>query len=647
MGQTRRGRRIKRIAVAVAGAHPRPQLLEAITALAAESAAELSGVFLEDEDLLRLAELPFAQEISRVTSTARPLHAAALQRELRVQAASAERLLAGTAERLGVAWSFRIARGRIVAELRASSEEADLLLVSAGRQPLGEGRGLSRHGPPARAAQSERIVVAFDRSASGRRALATAGRLAAERRAALIVLCFAGTGPAAQRLQARARELLGRQPARFEPLVRGGVPRRARGGPAAGGGAAGPRRGQGRARPREPRRARPRGPLPRADGALRAAGAAVAAGVEIPAVPRDPARAQPASLTDAPSAGVEMPRKTSRANGRARSRARQCVDHPGRAQRRIAGRSATAAVNRSPACSGWDWRALERPRIVRLPRRTRYLRQAVMGTMAEVDKRIEGSTAIVTFTNPPQGFLTTAMIGQLGEVLSELEADDEVRAIVFTGGLENVFIRHFSVEEIIAMTDALQQRRARGLPDPRFVRTSLRRVWEQIDQCQKPTIAAINGTCGGGGCELALCCDIRLAGPGDYRIGQMEIRVGLLPGAGGTARLARVVGFARALEWTLRGRTFGPREAAAEGLVNHYCEGDVLAAALELAAELEDKPPAALAYIKQALRTAADNGIAAGVTEEGDLFARLVAEDARSLEMMKAYVDSGHRLEDL
>jgi len=222
MGQTRRGRRIKRIAVAVAGAHPRPQLLEAITALAAESAAELSGVFLEDEDLLRLAELPFAQEISRVTSTARPLHAAALQRELRVQAASAERLLAGTAERLGVAWSFRIARERIVAELRASSEEADLLLVSAGRQPLGEGRGLSRHGPPARAAQSERIVVAFDRSASGRRALATAGRLAAERRAALIVLCFAGTGPAAQRLQARARELLGRQPARFEPLVRGG-----------------------------------------------------------------------------------------------------------------------------------------------------------------------------------------------------------------------------------------------------------------------------------------------------------------------------------------------------------------------------------------------------------------------------------------
>ena len=143
------------------------------------------------------------------------------------------------------------------------------------------------------------------------------------------------------------------------------------------------------------------------------------------------------------------------------------------------------------------------------------------------------------------------------------------------------------------MASALKARHAQGLPAPRFARTPLRRVWEQVDNCQKPTIAAINGYCGGGGCELTLCCDIRLAGPGDYTIGQMEILVGLLPGAGGTARLARAVGTSKALEWVLRGRTFHPEEAAREGLVHHYVDGDVLVAARAMAREFLDKPAAA------------------------------------------------------
>jgi enoyl-CoA hydratase/carnithine racemase len=172
-------------------------------------------------------------------------------------------------------------------------------------------------------------------------------------------------------------------------------------------------------------------------------------------------------------------------------------------------------------------------------------------------------------------------------------------------------------------------------------------VWEQVDNCQKPTIAAINGYCGGGGCELTLCCDIRLAGPGDYTIGQMEILVGLLPGAGGTTRLARAVGFGKALEWTLRGRTFYPQEAAAEGLVNHYIDGDVVAAAREIAEEFLDKPPAALAYIKQVVRSSFGKSTAEGVDEEGDLFANLIAQNDRTVEMMREYVEGGHKLKKL
>ncbi len=264
--------------------------------------------------------------------------------------------------------------------------------------------------------------------------------------------------------------------------------------------------------------------------------------------------------------------------------------------------------------------------------------------MGTVSSAVDGGIATVTFTNPPKGFLTADMVARLGTIMDTLENDDAVRAIVFTGGLDGVFIRHFSVEEIIGMAGALKERRAAGLPDPRFARTALRRVWEQVDNCQKPTIAAINGYCGGGGCELTLCCDIRLAGPGDYTIGQMEILVGLLPGAGGTTRLARAVGTGRALEWVLRGRTFGPEEAAREGLVHHYIDGDVLAAAQAMAAEFLDKPPAALAYIKQVMRSAHGRPTAEGVDEEGDLFARLIAEDERCLQLMQDYVAGGHKL---
>ena len=264
--------------------------------------------------------------------------------------------------------------------------------------------------------------------------------------------------------------------------------------------------------------------------------------------------------------------------------------------------------------------------------------------MATVDCKIDDGIATVTFTNPPKGFFTADMVAQTSAIMEDLENDPAVRVVVFTGGLPDVFIRHFSVEEIIDMAEALKARRAQGLADPRFARTPLRMMWENVDNCRKPTIAAINGYCGGGGCELTLCCDIRLAGPGDYTIGQMEILVGLLPGAGGTTRLARAVGTANALEWVLRGRTFYPEEAAREGLVHHYIDGDVVSAAHEIAREFIDKPPAALAAIKQVLRSSWGKTTADGVDEEGDLFGNLIAQDERCLEMMHDYVAGGHQL---
>ena len=264
--------------------------------------------------------------------------------------------------------------------------------------------------------------------------------------------------------------------------------------------------------------------------------------------------------------------------------------------------------------------------------------------MGTVECQVEGGIATITFTNPPKGFFTSAMVEQTREIVANCENDENVRVMIFTGGLPDVFIRHFSVEEIIEMTAALKARRASGQPDPRFARTPLRMLWEEVDNARKPTIAAINGYCGGGGCELALACDIRLAGAGDYTIGQMEILVGILPGAGGTTRLARLVGTGKALEWVLRGRTFYPQEAADEGLVHHFIDGDVVAAARDIASEFLDKPAAALTAIKQVLRSSWGKSTADGVDEEGDLFGNLIATDPRALEMMEEYVAAGHQL---
>ena len=138
-------------------------------------------------------------------------------------------------------------------------------------------------------------------------------------------------------------------------------------------------------------------------------------------------------------------------------------------------------------------------------------------------------------------------------MIEDLDNDDSIKTVIFTGGIKGIFIKHFSVEEILAMSALAKERRKKGLYEIRHTKAPLRMFWENIDNMKKPTIAAINGYCGGGGCELALACDIRIAERGNYTIGQMEILIGIIPGAGGTTRLARLVGPGKALEWVLRG----------------------------------------------------------------------------------------------
>lgn len=257
-------------------------------------------------------------------------------------------------------------------------------------------------------------------------------------------------------------------------------------------------------------------------------------------------------------------------------------------------------------------------------------------TALEVDKGV----ATVTFINPPRGYMNAVQMQEIDRIADELSADDAVRVVIFTGGIENVFIRHYDVAEILGFADALQRNPASR--DEIFERsrteTALSRTFDKIDRMSKPTIAAINGFCQGGGFEFALCCDLRIAEAGDYRIGLPETNLGIFPGAGGTERLPRLIGEARALELILRGRTVGPAEAAALGLVHECVGGRAIERAHELARELAGKSPRGLADAKALVKSAADLPLSEGLANGRGRFAALVATDPDAARQMKMFV---------
>src|SRR5512135_3332705 len=211
--------------------------------------------------------------------------------------------------------------------------------------------------------------------------------------------------------------------------------------------------------------------------------------------------------------------------------------------------------------------------------------------MAQISVERRGAVAVCTITNPPRGYMDRETVPELDAVTKELEADDSVRAVVITGGVPGVFVRHYSVHELEALSNQLRTAGVKVDTDQRIPERDLDHVFRRIESMPRPVIAALNGTAMGGGFELSLACDIRIAEEGDYWFGLPEINVGILPGAGGTQKLARLIGTARTLEMTLRGRTVSPPEALALGIVSELAPpGGALPRALAIAEEIASKP---------------------------------------------------------
>jgi enoyl-CoA hydratase len=194
--------------------------------------------------------------------------------------------------------------------------------------------------------------------------------------------------------------------------------------------------------------------------------------------------------------------------------------------------------------------------------------------------------------------------------LDELREDESVRVVVITGAGEKAFVAGADIAEFEGRTAVTQ----------RDVMTA-RSLFTAVDTFPKPVIAMVNGFCLGGGCELALSCDIRVASE-TARFGQPEINLGIIPGGGGTQRLTRLVGEGKAMELILTGDMIDAQHAYNLGLVNLVVPAaDLEAKTMELANRIAEKSPVALRMAKEAVKTAARANLDEGLRREIDLFA--------------------------
>ncbi|WP_020660456.1 enoyl-CoA hydratase/isomerase family protein [Amycolatopsis benzoatilytica] len=233
---------------------------------------------------------------------------------------------------------------------------------------------------------------------------------------------------------------------------------------------------------------------------------------------------------------------------------------------------------------------------------------------------LAGGVAVIRLTRPPVNAMSFALQGQLSSVAETVAHDDDVRVVVLHGG-ERMFSAGADIKEMAASGHPEMIQRARRL----------QRAFNAVAEIPKPVIAAVEGPALGGGCELALCADFRICAR-DSQVGLPEILLGLIPGAGGTQRLARLVGPSRAKELIMTGRAVEADEALSIGLVDKVADtGEVFRAAMDWAVRLAAGPRYALRAAKEAIDRGLETNLSAGLEIERALFAGLFATDDASV----------------
>ncbi|MEZ5307165.1 MAG: enoyl-CoA hydratase-related protein [Pyrinomonadaceae bacterium] len=223
----------------------------------------------------------------------------------------------------------------------------------------------------------------------------------------------------------------------------------------------------------------------------------------------------------------------------------------------------------------------------------------------------ENGVATITINRPDKMNALNSKVHEEGvAALDQLKSDEDVRVVVFTGAGEKAFIAGADISEFAGKTSVTQRSVFQN-----------RTLFNSIDVFPKPVIAMINGFALGGGCELALACDIRVASE-NAKLGQPEINLGIIPGGGGTQRLTRLIGEGKSMELILTGDMIGADEALALGLLNHvYSSESLREETMKMASKIASKSPIALQMAKEAVKTASRSNLDEGTKREIDLFA--------------------------
>ncbi len=243
-----------------------------------------------------------------------------------------------------------------------------------------------------------------------------------------------------------------------------------------------------------------------------------------------------------------------------------------------------------------------------------------MGEFASVEA--EGFVAIVTIANPPMNQLSAPLLEELEAELDRLDGDDAVRAIVLVGDGERAFVAGADIKEFPGLRAAAAEAQESGSA------SGIQKLGHRMDAADTPFIAAIHGFCLGGGLELAMCCDIRVCSD-DAQLGQPEIKLGLIPGGGGTQRLPRLVGIGRAQYLNMTGDFIDARTAYDWGLVEKVVPREQLReAALGIARTIAARSPVSVSVLRELARTTRDLSLEEGLRREADAFRRcLESED--------------------
>ena len=247
-----------------------------------------------------------------------------------------------------------------------------------------------------------------------------------------------------------------------------------------------------------------------------------------------------------------------------------------------------------------------------------------------ISSALDGAVALVTIDHPPVNALSTGLLEELEAEFEQLDADDAVRTIVLRGAGERAFVAGADISEFPSLRDAATQEggSARGI----------QKLGARMDAARTPFVAAIHGFCLGGGLELAMCCDVRVVSD-DAQLGQPEIKLGLIPGGGGTQRLPRLVGLGRALLLNMTGDFIDARTAYEWGLVERVVpRAEVLDAAMGIARTIAERSPHAVSALRELARTTRDLPLEEGLRREAEGFRRCLATED-GLEGVTAFLE--------